>query len=179
MAKKSSRDRNKLKELILYVAAKSERDPRFGATKLNKILFYSDFAAYARLGESITGETYQRLDHGPAPRGLLPAQRELEQEASCAIAERDHFGRRQKRLVALRDPDLGSFSGGEIALVDQVIDELWDHSATEVSELSHLSLGWQLAAPGEDIPYETVFVASPRPLSPREIEHGRALRQAG
>ena len=35
----------RLGELILYVADKCADDPRFGATKLNKILWWSDFQA--------------------------------------------------------------------------------------------------------------------------------------
>lgn len=43
-------DDRKMKELILYLASRSEEDPRFSATKLNKLLFYCDFTAYRRLG---------------------------------------------------------------------------------------------------------------------------------
>jgi hypothetical protein len=38
-------DDRKMKELILYLASKSEDDPRFSSTKLNKLLFYCDFEA--------------------------------------------------------------------------------------------------------------------------------------
>ena len=48
-------DDRKMKELILYLAARSEDDPRFSSTKLNKLLFYCDFTAYRQLGRSITG----------------------------------------------------------------------------------------------------------------------------
>lgn len=64
-----------LKELIVYIANKLALHPKFGATKLNKILFYSDFIAYAKLGKSITGEKYQKLPLGPAPKYLLPVRK--------------------------------------------------------------------------------------------------------
>ncbi|MBM4416381.1 MAG: DUF4065 domain-containing protein [Chloroflexi bacterium] len=63
-------DRSRFKEVLLYIAQSSENDPRFGATKLNKILYFSDFKAFATLGDFITGATYQRLDRGPAPHEL-------------------------------------------------------------------------------------------------------------
>src|SRR5258708_19742785 len=65
----------KLAELILFISERSEGDPRFGAGKLNKLLFYSDFGAYRLFGKSITGQQYQNLSNGPAPRRLaaLPA----------------------------------------------------------------------------------------------------------
>ncbi len=40
----------KFAELILYVSQKSTFDSTFGSTKLNKILYFSDFLAYGKLG---------------------------------------------------------------------------------------------------------------------------------
>jgi hypothetical protein len=59
-------DREKLRELILHVARRSEGDIAFGVTKLNKLLFFIDFLACLRFGKPITGEEYQKLDNGPA-----------------------------------------------------------------------------------------------------------------
>ena len=42
-----------------------------------------------------------------------------ELKPACAEAERDYFGRKQRRIVALREPDLSEFTGAEIALVDE------------------------------------------------------------
>jgi hypothetical protein len=159
---------HKLRELILYIAAKSESDPNFGATKLNKLLFYSDFLAYRALGRSITGQRYQKLEFGPAPKGILPVLREMEQERACAQAERTHHGLRQRRVVALREADLAAFSAQEIDLVRDVITELWNLTGSEVSDLSHQFVGWQVAGLGEEIPYGTVWIAPPRPLTPEE-----------
>jgi len=161
---------HKLRELILYIAAKSESDPNFGATKLNKILFYSDFLAYRALGQSITGQRYQKLEFGPAPRAILPVLRQMEEERACAQAERSHHGLRQRRVVALREADLAAFSAQEIDVVRDVITELWNMTGAEVSDLSHQFVGWQVAAPGEEIPYGTVRISPPRPLSPEEEE---------
>jgi hypothetical protein len=162
-------------ELILYVARKSEGDLKFGATKLNKVLFYADFWAHAKLGRSISGQRYRRLDQGPAPRHLMQAVARLERESACAWAERDYYGRAQRRLVALREPDLSGFSGEEISIADEVIDALWDLNASEVSDLSHRFIGWQLAEEGEEIPYSTTLLGSPRPPTPAEVEYGHRL----
>src|SRR5260370_21134206 len=67
----------RLRELILYVASKCSSDPEFNATRLNKILFYSDFVSYARTGKPITGAAYQALPHGPAPKRLKPISHRL------------------------------------------------------------------------------------------------------
>jgi hypothetical protein len=44
-------DKEKFKELVLYLAEKCETDPSFGVTKLNKLLYYCDFVAYSELGK--------------------------------------------------------------------------------------------------------------------------------
>src|SRR5215467_9574991 len=81
----------KFKELILYIASHSEDDPAFGATKLNKLLFFADFITYLRLGHPITGQEYQRLENGPAPRRMLPAKAELLLDNDIAISKPMYF----------------------------------------------------------------------------------------
>ena len=39
-----------------------------GKVKLMKMLYYVDFDHYERYGESITGDTYRKLQHGPVPK---------------------------------------------------------------------------------------------------------------
>ncbi len=177
MAKPSPAKNQKFRELILYIARESEQDEHFGATKLNKILFYSDFWAYRKLGQSITGQQYQKLGKGPAPRRLLPVVRKMEESRDCVVAEREYFGRTQKVLLARREPDLSLFSGAEIAIVRDVIERLQGLNATGVSELSHQFIGWQLAEEGEDIPYSTALLGQPRPPTPSEIEYARKLAE--
>jgi hypothetical protein len=177
MTKRVRGDDRKFRELILHIARESERDEHFGATKLNKILFYSDFWAYRKLGRSITGQQYQKLDKGPAPRRLLPVVRRMEARGECVVAEREYFGRTQKILLARREPELSLFSGAEIAIVHQVLARLAGLSATDVSELSHQFIGWQLAGEGEDIPYSTALLGQPRPPTPAEIEYGERLAE--
>ena len=165
----------KFKELILYVADKSAEDPSFGATKLNKILFFADFLAYGHLGQAITGAHYLRLERGPAPKELLSVHRGLQAAGDAVFVERKRFGYPQKRIIALRQPDLSDFSAQEIALVDEVIELLKHNSAMEASTLSHLhAVGWNIASDGEEIPYESVFLSTD-PLSPSDIKHGREL----
>lgn len=157
-------DVQKFKELILHIAKKCEGDRFYGATKLNKILFYSDFLAYKLFGKPITGADYFALPRGPAPRFLVPIKEEMTSDND--IVENRQYS--QHRIIALRDPNYDAFSAKEIALVDGLIDVLRETDAKFVSELSHLFLGWQAAmAEGQktdehvSIPYETVFVKNP------------------
>ena len=62
----------KLRELILLIAEWCQSDPKFGAIKLNKLLFHADFSAFLTHGEPITGQEYFKLPQEPAPRRLKP-----------------------------------------------------------------------------------------------------------
>lgn len=169
-------DTAKLKELILYVANKSEDDPRFGATKLNKILYYADFAAYRTLGKSITGADYQNLSEGPAPKQLLLRRNELLKAGDAVVERRQYYDGVQQRLIAHRPPDPEVFSEEELAIVDQVIDDLWDKNGTEVSHKSHKELGWLLTKRGEAIPYASAFFTSQdTPLTEEQEKMGRTI----
>lgn len=166
---------NKMKELILYVASKSKNDVNFGATKLNKILFYSDFLAYLNYGKAITGETYQKLKNGPAPRCFMPLRREMIANKEAILRRKIHFGYTIKKLFALREPDTSSFKAKEIALVDELICEFEHKTAAEISDDSHDFIGWQLAGLREDIPYECVLVGTGN-LTTEEREYGKGLQ---
>jgi hypothetical protein len=166
----------KLRELILYIADQSQNDIDFGMTKLNKILFNADFTSYARTGTSVTGTEYQALPKGPCARRLRPVLGRLlkDKEAAIKMVPR---GFTQKRVVALREPDLSKISAEDIALVHEIIDLFRGMTATKVSTMSHDFPGWQDAEEGQTIPYHTVF-RSYRPLTDRERKRGWELSEA-
>lgn len=167
-------DKAKFVELVLYVADKCSEDPDFGATKLNKILFYSDFQSYGLFGSPVTGAPYFGLRHGPAPKPWLPIRKEMKANGDIAIQVKKHFNWEQQRVIPLREADLSRFSARDIALVDAVIQTLCGCNADEVSRLSHMEVGWQIAEIQEDIPYESVFL-SDEPLTADEVKHGLEL----
>lgn len=167
-------DSRKFGELLVYIASKCEDDPRFGAVKLNKILFYSDFAAYRRLGRSISGDEYQHLQEGPAPRHLPPIRDGLVREGALEVRPTRYYTMTQKRLVALREADLSEFTAEEIAIVDEVIDELWRLNGSEASSRTHQEIGWRITQESETIPYRTAWWSA-EPLSVEQIERGREI----
>jgi hypothetical protein len=162
----------KLAELILYISQKCADDPYFGATKLNKILYFADFLHYGNHLKPITGVEYQKLPYGPAPRRLLPVRDRLVAQGDLGIQPAGlRNGGIQKKPVNLREPDLSLFSGSEIAQVDAVIKNFSSTDTDTISELSHRMIGWQVVDENETIPYNTVFVSNPK-LSDTEIKRG-------
>lgn len=168
------RKTDKFRELIIHIASKCESDRPFGATKLNKLLFFVDFFSYLKTGSSITGEEYQKLDHGPCPRRLVPVMNELVAEGSVVVKVAEYFGREQKRIVARRQADLSLFTAEEIAFVDGLIEDSMGRTATELSEFSHEFLGWRLARIGETIPYAVSLIGTSTPTE-QEVDYGRTL----
>ena len=163
----------KFRELVLYIAQASADDPRFGAIKLNKILYYSDFAVYRRLGHSLTDDEYQHLSEGPAPRHLLPIRSRLIKDGAAHIEDRPYFNAMQQRLVADESADLSQFDSQELAIVDEILRALREYNGAEVSDLSHHEFGWALTHEGETIPYEAAWVASDlEPLTVEQIARG-------
>ena len=169
-------DDEKLGELILYLAYLSERDRNFGAVKLNKLLFYADFLAYQKFGHAITGQEYQALPKGPAPKRLKPVIERMKSSGDLKIEIERKFGFNQHRTVALRMAELHKFSGEEIDLVQNVVTRFWDLNAAQISDESHLFLGWQLGVHGETIPYSVVLIGTRKPTQ-REQRKGRALQK--
>ena len=149
--------KERLRELILYIAARCEDDPTFGAVKLNKILFFADYLSYLGHGEPITGAQYQKLPQGPCPVHLVPIREELKAAGDIVIRKQAIFFKTQHRIIPLREPNLDLFKARDIALVEEVIDDLRGRNATEVSDMAH-GLAWQVAKEGEIIPYETVLL---------------------
>lgn len=170
-------DTAKLKELVIFIASRSDADAHFGKTKLNKILFYSDFMHYARHGKSITGFAYLRMPYGPCPENFPSVLDEMAKDETLRIAERRHFTQMQQRPVALREANLDALSGSEIAAIQEVIDALRNESAVSVSELSHEFIGWKLATPFERIPYSVATIQQQIELSTEDAKYADELRE--
>jgi hypothetical protein len=176
MTPPADREHKKLSELVLYVAARSEHVRHFGLTKLHKILFFSDFRCYRDSQKTITGATYVKAKYGPVAKELDGIIDELQERGEALVVRRVLPVSRyeQKRLVPLRRPELGQFSGFEIAVVETVMDELRDLTAEDVSKLSHEFVGWKLAEMGEIIPPDSAF--SPDPDDPQPVSRELAER---
>lgn len=169
-----SSNEGKLKELILYIAANSQDDPKFGSTKLNKLLFACDLFAYGELGAPVTGVTYAKRQHGPAPRRIPVVIEEMIGEGCLVVAPRPYGRYKQNRPIALRAADLSAFSAAEVALIHEVLQTFEEVNAKQISQWSHGLCGWAIAEPDQDIPYEAVFL-SDLPLTAYEAERGRQL----
>jgi hypothetical protein len=148
----------------------------FGATKLNKVLWYADARAYVLTGRPITGATYIREKYGPVPRPGMPAREELAREGKIRIIPaRNEYDNTQFR--ALEPPDVSFLTEQERESVDywiKHIDE--DHTAASISEQTH-DYSWDIAEMGEVIPFHACFATRVREPSGKELNWARKVAE--
>ena len=154
---------DRLRQMILYVSLQSMETPRFGRIKLNKILWKSDFDAYAARGVPVTGCAYQRLRLGPAPRAMLPLLNEMIQTGLLS-EEVTNFGDgiEERRPVALNQPNMCYFSQDDIGYVGRAINYYWPLTGMETSDDSH-GLAWQTRSDREPMPYQSALLSDRLP----------------
>lgn len=122
-------------------------------TKLNKLLFYSDFKHFKDYTVSITGVNYVHLPHGPIPDNYEFYYADLFSEKKLTQQEviiGDYVG---ETYVALAEPDLSIFSDSEIKILSEVKEYFKDYSATKIRNFSHSEKAYIATGDNEKITY--------------------------
>jgi hypothetical protein len=151
----------KFREALVYVCTRCSDAKNWGMVKLLKILFFADFESYERRGETITGAAYYKLRQGPVPTDTKSLQDQMIADGDIGIEVRQVIDYHEKRPVALREPDMGVFSGEEVRIIDQMIEWIKPMTAKRVSDVSHRHIGWQIVEMGQKIPYEMALLTQP------------------
>lgn len=159
--------------MILYLADRSKDDPLFGAVKLAKLMFFSDFIAFREIGQSISGLEYRKLPQGPVPTAAKSVMAQLQKKGSIHIEERKVGRTVQSRVVSDVRPTQDFFEPGEVDVMDKVLTALRPRNASEVSNLSHHFIGWQTACDNEVIPYSVSFISKDQTLSAKERDFAK------
>lgn len=168
-------DREKFKRLVHYVVWKAGNRERFGATKLNKVLWYADSQAYVLTGKSITGATYIREKYGPVPQEFMPAREELVREGKIKVTEpHAKFDHTQFRAL---EPPPSFLSERERQTVDHWISHIdEDHTAASISEQTH-DYSWEIAELGEVIPLHSRFAVRVREPGDKELAWAKEVAE--
>ncbi len=149
----------RLRELILYVSFRCQDAPRFGKTKLHKIIWRADFTAFAARGVPVTGRPYQRLSFGPAPVEMAPLLEEMIQDGLLRYDNVDFGdGIVEKRPIAIAAPSMRFFSEDDIEFVIQAILYYWDKTGKGASDDSH-GVAWSTRENGDPMPYELAYLS--------------------
>lgn len=142
----------KLFEMVAYIVAKhGEVFP----TKLNKLMFYSDFFNYRETGVSISGLQYKALPYGPAPDHYATIYDNTPGIEKRIVETHDMSG---SLLSTLPNRDFELLSESEKVSIDKVVELLRPLSVSQISEASHQEEAWADNSTSRSyIPYDYAF----------------------
>ncbi len=148
---------NKFKDILLYILEKCAGKPNVGETLLYKLLYFSDFNYYELYEEHLSGAEYKKLPYGPVPQKLDCIINQMIASKQLKRFKADYHGYPQTRYIPLSKPNLSSFNASEKDVIDKVIDQYSDWSASAISDYSHKDIPWLASKDGETIDYELAF----------------------
>ncbi len=166
---------DKLTEAVVYLVNGSRNDRYFGETKLVKLLYCADCAAFLQTGEPITGATYLRYPHGPYPQAWATRKSAMELNGDVDIFSEESGGDdRGHRRTANRPVVPGILSLREEAILKEQLERFANFNATELADYAHQEFGWILIEPGEPIPYNLAGL-SDVPLTDEHVDLARRI----
>jgi uncharacterized phage-associated protein len=154
-------NKEKFEELLHYIIHKCGYLENIGKTTLYKILYFCDFDYYEQNETSITGETYIKLLHGPAPKHFDKTITNLKIKKMIHTDRHNYHGHNQEKFLCDAEPKLSHLTAQEKLLVDKVIGKLCNMNATQISSYSHLDMPWKATNNQGIIKYELVFYRDP------------------
>ncbi len=131
------------------------RDSGIPKTKLNKLLWYSDFLSFKHNTVSISGTRYAHLPFGPCPNNydvFLAFLTDIDK--SLSVVEQSSGIYSWEVLVSSGTPDYSLFTNGEIHVLSSVAKSFEYKSASEICEISHGEQGFQETGDGQIISYD-------------------------
>lgn len=109
-------------------------------TKMNKLLFYTDFLSYKRHGYGITGLQYKALPFGPVPDNWGSV---YDSVSDVSMNECLFFDQSSGiKLESESDPDLSLLDDVERDVVATVCQQFKESNAKQISSASHEEKGW-------------------------------------
>ncbi len=147
----------KFKNVLLYMLERCGGKPNIGETVLYKLLYFSDFNYYELYEEHLTGAKYRKLPFGPVPQNINSIMGQMVEEGQIQRVKTEYHGFPQTRYLPLEKSNLRALLASEKAVIDKVIDQMSDWSASTISNYSHKDMPWLASKEGEEISYELVF----------------------
>ncbi len=171
-------DREKFKDAV-HIVVQHVQDvfghDALGKTKLHKILFYSDLAAYLTNGTPLTGEDYLRQKFGPTARHLSVTLNELARDGRIKIEDIDYFGFQKQQYSSTVSALSNRVSHGDRNTLLHMAGFVCGMTACEISEFSHDEV-WASVPMGERIPYFAALAWHPVEVTDEELQ--MAAREA-
>ena len=148
---------NKFKNVLLYILEQCAGKPNVGETVLNKLLYFSDFNYYELYEEHLTSAKYRKLPFGPVPQKLDTILNQMIDAGQLQRVKTEYHGYPQTRYLPLIKADLTGLKASEKEVIDGVLRQMSDWSASYISDYSHKDLPWEVTEEGKELSYELVF----------------------
>jgi len=148
---------NKFKNILLYILEHCAGKPNVGETVLYKLLYFSDFNYFEKYEEHLTGAKYRKLPFGPVPQKLDAILNQMIENGQLKRVKTEYHGFTQTRYLPLIKSNLTELKASEKEVIDKVIAQMSDWSASAISDYSHKDMPWMASKEGEEIDYELTF----------------------
>ena len=148
---------DKFKNILLYILEKCAGKPNVGETLLYKLLYFADFNYFEIYEEHLSGAEYRKLPYGPVPMHIDSVINKMITSNQIMRVKTEYHGYPQSRYLPLVKPNLEHLKASEKEVIDKVIDQFSDWSASKISEYSHKDMPWLASKDGEIIDYELAF----------------------
>ena len=146
----------KFKMVLHYIINKCGFRNTVGRTVLHKLLYFSDFNYYELYEESITNESYRKLERGPVPIHFESAISELMDENKIRMGKRRlPCGKVMNRYFSLKEPDI-DLKEEELFVINKVIKDISHMNGKQIGEYSLYDEPVKLTADDDIIDYNLV-----------------------
>ncbi len=157
ISKLSQANKEKFKQVLLYILENCGAKPNIGETVLYKLLYFCDFDFYELYGKSLTGTNYRRINYGPAPCDFDESAKEMIKDKQLKRFNAEYYGKLQKKYIPLVNVNLDKIGIREKEIIDKVINRLSDMSASAIADYSRQDVPCDTTLDKEIIDYELVF----------------------
>lgn len=127
---------NRLKNIMLYIL---NRCDEVWCTKMNKLLFYTDFMSYRERGMAMTGLSYRAIDFGPIPERWDRVYSEFPEVRQELRQVGDFVG---SVLIASAEAANTMFTDAELKVLDAICTHFGKITSREISRISHDEEAW-------------------------------------
>lgn len=148
---------DKFINVFLYMLERCAGKPNIGETMLYRLLYFSDFNHYEIYEEHLSGATYRKLHYGPVTENMDAIIQQMVEKKHVQRLKTTFNGIPLTRYIPLKKANLTLLKASEKEVIDRVIEQMSDWSATAISNYAHKDMPWLASKDGEEISYELVF----------------------
>ncbi len=149
-------DKDKFKEVLLYVLNKAGARPNVGEGLLYKILFLIDIEFYEKYNEFTIGAVYVKHANGPVPVMFKDIIKEMLKNKEVVKLDGRYFAPPQTKYLPLREPDLSKLKASETGVIDGILGRASAMSLEEAENYLDAYPLFRNAALNKKISYKTL-----------------------